>query len=44
MGGSRDRAKLEAILEEELKDPFADEYNLWSVEEKQTGKVVGDCG
>lgn len=44
MGGPRDRAKVEAILEEELKDPFADEYNPWSVEEKKTGKVVGDCG
>ena len=44
MGGPRDRAKLEAIFEEEVKDPCADEYNLWPVEEKQTGKVVGDCG
>ena len=32
------------MIEEELKDPFADEYNTWPVEEKQTGRVVGDCG
>jgi len=43
MGGPRDRAKLEANFAEEVKNPFADEYNLWPVEE-QTGKVVGDCG
>jgi len=34
MGGPRDRADLEADLAEELEDPFADEYNLWTVEEK----------
>jgi len=44
MGGPRERSKLEAIFEEEIKDPFADEYNLWTVEEKPSGKVVGECG
>lgn len=44
MGGPRDRAQLEAIFEETAQDPFADRYDLWPVEEKQTGEVIGHCG
>jgi ribosomal-protein-alanine N-acetyltransferase len=44
MGGPRDREKLKTILDEELQNPFAECYNLWTVEEVATGDVVGDCG
>jgi len=44
MGGPRDRTKLLADFEDALKDPFADSYDLWPVEEKQTGNLIGHCG
>jgi RimJ/RimL family protein N-acetyltransferase len=44
MGGPRDRAELEAIFEEDTQDPFTEQYDLWPVEEKQTGRVIGHCG
>lgn len=44
MGGPRDRDDLKTILEGELQDPFAERYNLWPVEELETGKIIGDCG
>lgn len=44
MGGARDRAKLEVSFEEDVKDPFAEKYDLWPVTEKDSGKVVGHCG
>ena len=44
MGGPRDRAKLEKIFEEEVKNPFAEQYDLWPVEEKHSKEVIGDCG
>jgi RimJ/RimL family protein N-acetyltransferase len=44
MGGPRDRARLKAIFAEVAKTPLADQYDLWPVEEKQTGKIVGHCG
>ena len=44
LGGPRDRGKLEKIFEEEVKNPFAEQYDLWPVEEKQSKEVVGDCG
>ena len=34
LGGPRDRTKLKTDLEEDVKDPFAYEYDLWPVEEK----------
>ncbi|MFN2236292.1 MAG: GNAT family N-acetyltransferase; N-acetyltransferase, partial [Anaerolineales bacterium] len=44
LGGPRDRGKLEKIFEEEVKNPFAEQYDLWPVEEKQLKEVIGDCG
>jgi RimJ/RimL family protein N-acetyltransferase len=44
MGGPRDRVKLEAGFAEDVKDPFAERYDLWPVKEKGLGRVVGHCG
>jgi ribosomal-protein-alanine N-acetyltransferase len=44
MGGPRDREKLLSIFEEDVKDPFAEEYDLWPVVEKQSQEVIGHCG
>ena len=44
LGGPRDRTKIKTIFEEDVKDPFAEQYDLWTVEEKQSKEVVGDCG
>jgi ribosomal-protein-alanine N-acetyltransferase len=44
MGGPRERAKLESIFEEDVKDPFAEEFDLWPVVEKETQEVIGHCG
>jgi RimJ/RimL family protein N-acetyltransferase len=44
MGGPRDRENLQTVFEEDAKDPFAEEFDLWPVVEKQTQEVVGHCG
>lgn len=44
LGGPRDREKLKKIFEEDVKNPYAEQYDLWPVEEKQSKEVVGDCG
>jgi len=44
MGGARDRVKLEIGFEQDVKDPFAERFDLWPVAEKHTGKIVGHCG
>jgi ribosomal-protein-alanine N-acetyltransferase len=44
MGGPRVEAELREILEADLQSPSADPFDLWPVEEKATGQVVGDCG
>ena len=44
LGGPRDREKLQTIFDDDLKDPFAYEYDLWPVEEIQTKQVIGHCG
>lgn len=44
MGGARDRAELESGFAQDVKDPFAEQYDLWPVIEKNSGKVVGHCG
>ena len=43
-GGPRDVGELRRALEEDLADPAAEAYNLWPVEERATGRVVGHCG
>ncbi len=37
MGGPRNRTKLLADFEHAVKDPFADSYDLWPVEENKPG-------
>lgn len=44
MGGPRDPAELKALFEEDAGDPSSDRYDLWPVEERATGEVVGHCG
>lgn len=44
MGGPRDREKLQTIFDEDVKDPFAYEFDLWPVVEKETKEVIGHCG
>jgi len=44
MGGPRDRVKLEAGFADDVKDPFAERFDLWPVKEKSSGSVVGHCG
>jgi RimJ/RimL family protein N-acetyltransferase len=44
LGGPRDREKIKPLFEEDLKNPFANEYDLWPVEEIQTNEVIGYCG
>ena len=44
LGGPRDRGKLKKIFEEDVKNPDAEQYDLWPVEENQSKEVVGDCG
>ncbi len=44
MGGPRDAAALAKVFREASDDPFAEVYDLWPVEEKASGEVIGDCG
>jgi len=44
MGGPRDRVKLEASFAEDVKEPFAERFDLWPVEEKSSGNIIGHCG
>jgi RimJ/RimL family protein N-acetyltransferase len=32
------------VFEETAQDPYAEQYDLWPVLEKETGQVVGNCG
>jgi ribosomal-protein-alanine N-acetyltransferase len=44
MGGPREEGKLREAFSESADHPFAEVYDLWPVEEKSSGGVVGDCG
>lgn len=44
MGGPRDRNELMTDFEDAVKEPFTDPYDLWPVEGKQTGNIIGHCG
>jgi len=44
MGGPREESMLTKVFEEAAENPFAEPYDLWPVEEKTTGEVIGDCG
>lgn len=44
MGGPREEAALEGIFSEDLRRPPAELDDLWPVEQRATGQVVGHCG
>jgi ribosomal-protein-alanine N-acetyltransferase len=44
MGGPRDRAEVQRLVEEGAQLPTPREIDLWPVVEKSSGRVVGDCG
>jgi RimJ/RimL family protein N-acetyltransferase len=44
MGGPRDKHTLTKVFTEAADDPYAEVFDLWPVEEKASGEVVGDCG
>ena len=44
MGGPREKSKLKAGFDLDVKDPFAERFDLWPVVEKLTEKVIGHCG
>ena len=44
MGGSRDATVLTRVFTESADAPFVEDHDLWPVEEKITGEVIGDCG
>lgn len=44
MGGPRGETALSKVLSESTDDPFGEVYDLWPVEEKSSGEVVGQCG
>jgi ribosomal-protein-alanine N-acetyltransferase len=44
LGGPRDRDWLRSAFEETARTPYAEQYDLWPVVEKETGQVVGHCG
>jgi ribosomal-protein-alanine N-acetyltransferase len=44
MGGPREESTLRRAFGQAADDPLAEAYDLWPVEEKATGEVVGECG
>lgn len=44
MGGPRQVGVLEEALRESFEKAPVQVYDLWPVEEKSTGEVIGDCG
>lgn len=44
MGGPRDRDWLRGVFTETAQNPFAEQYDLWPLVEKATGRLVGNCG
>ena len=44
MGGPRDPEELARSFQQVALDPGADKFDLWPVEERQSGRLVGHCG
>ncbi|MDR3578172.1 MAG: GNAT family N-acetyltransferase [Anaerolineaceae bacterium] len=44
MGGPRDPVILQPEFDKVTENPYAERYDLWTVVEKQTGRVIGHCG
>ncbi|MFP4383514.1 MAG: GNAT family N-acetyltransferase [Spirochaetia bacterium] len=44
MHGPRNPAKLDKGLDESIENPFAEEYDLWVLTDKNSGTLLGHCG
>jgi len=44
MGGPRNRNLIKSAFEETAHSPYAEQFDLWPVIEKETDRVVGHCG
>lgn len=44
MGGPRTREQMIKGVEENLENPFAEEYDLWPLIDKTTNEPIGHCG
>ncbi len=44
MGGPRNIEQLKNSVLENIEEPFKDEFDLWILLNKSTGKLVGHCG
>lgn len=44
MGGPRDRNKMELGVQENIEDPFQEEYDLWILVDKTIRTPIGHCG
>jgi [ribosomal protein S5]-alanine N-acetyltransferase len=44
LGGPRDPAELAPSIQRIALDPEAEKFDLWPVEERQSGRLVGHCG
>jgi len=44
LGGPRNHEELYVAFEEDAAGPSSDPYDLWPVEERATGVVIGHCG
>jgi ribosomal-protein-alanine N-acetyltransferase len=44
LGGPRDRGELARAFEQSARDPEAEKFDLWPVEERQSARLVGHCG
>ncbi len=44
MGGPRERNFLVSEFEKTALAPFAEQYDLWALVEKESGAVIGHCG
>lgn len=44
MGDPREKSKMVEVVNEILSNPYAEEYDLWTLVEKTTNQPVGHCG
>jgi ribosomal-protein-alanine N-acetyltransferase len=44
LGGPRDRGEISRAIEKIARDPEAEMFDLWPVEERQSARLVGHCG
>ncbi len=44
MGGPRDNNEIQPIVQENIDNPFKEEYDLWILEERTSHNLIGHCG